>query len=196
MTVGRPLTYDREDALDEAMALFWQHGFEATSLHDLMAVMHLSKSSFYQGFGNKHDLFVQCLDRYRTQTTAMLLERLELADSGYAFLADTLEWAIEEAFGGVDPRGCLIMNTATEFAQRDQRIAQAVSDGLETYRMIFEAAAVRGQEEGSIRTDKEAAVLASYLVTTMSGLRTMVKAGTTRASLTAMIAISLDALEP
>lgn len=196
MTVGRPLTYDRDDALDEAMALFWQHGFEATSLHDLVEVMHLSKSSFYQGFGNKHDLFVQCLDRYRSQTTSLLRERLELADSGHTFLANTLAWAIEEAFVGTDPRGCLIMNTATEFAQRDPSIAQAVADGLETYRMIFEEAAIRGQKEGSIRADKQAAVLASYLVTTMSGLRTMVKAGTDRVSLTDMIAIALDALEP
>lgn len=195
MTVGRPLTYDTDHVLDEAMALFWQSGFEATSLSDLVEVMHLSKSSFYQGFGSKHNLFVQCLERYRTQTTAMLRDRLSLAESGHQFVADTLAWAIEEVFADLDPKGCLIMNTASEFSQRDPQIAELVHEGLETYRAIFEEAVVRGQQEGGIRADKEAGVLASYLVTTMSGLRTMVKAGTDRAALTEMVAIALDALQ-
>jgi len=195
MTVGRPLTYDADHALDEATSLFWQNGFEATSLSDLVEAMHLSRSSFYQGFGNKHDLFVRCLERYRDQTTAMLRDRLSLAESGYQFVANTLAWAIEEVFAGLDPRGCLIMNTATEFSQRDPQIAELVQQGLEAYRAIFEEAVVRGQEEGSIRADKEAGVLASYLVTTMSGLRTMVKAGTDRAALSETVVVALDALQ-
>ena len=87
------------------------------------------------------------------------------------------------------------MNTATEFAQRYPQIASVVSDGLTTYRTIFEAAVRQGQNERSIRADRSADVLSRYLVTTMSGLRTMVKAGTDLASLSEMVTVAVDALE-
>jgi TetR/AcrR family transcriptional repressor of nem operon len=195
MTAGRPLTYSTDQILDEAVLLLWENGYEATSLRELTDTMHLSKSSFCQGFGSKHDLFVKCVERYQRQTTSMLWDRLATAPSGHAFVADTLRWAIEEALGDANPRGCLIMNTATEFAQRDPQIASLVSDGLATYRTIFEAAVQRGQREGSIRADKSAHLLASYLVTTMSGLRTMVKGGTDLDSLSEMVTVAMDALE-
>lgn len=175
MTAGRPLTYSTDQVLDETMALFWENGYEATSLRELIDAMQLSKSSFYQGFGSQHDLFVKCVERYQRQTTDMLRDRLAAAPSGHAFIADTLRWAIEEAFGDADPRGCLIMNTASEFAQRDPQIASLASEGLSRYHTVFAAAVQLGQDEGTIRSDKTAAVLSRYLVTTMSGLRTMVK---------------------
>lgn len=177
------------------MHLFWQYGYEATSLQTLVAEMDLSRSSFYQAFGSKHDLFLLCLERYREQTTVMLQNRLAAAPSGRDFIAGTLEWAIEEAAAGTGATGCLIMNTATEFAQQNQPIAALVTQGLESYRTIFEAAAKRGQREGSIRTDKAADVLAGYLVTTMGGLRTMVKAGTDLTSLNEMVNVAMDAIE-
>jgi TetR/AcrR family transcriptional repressor of nem operon len=189
------LTYDTDQVLDEAMRLFWQNGYEATSLQDLVGAMDLSRSSFYHGFGNKHDLFLRCLERYRERTTTMLWDRLDSAPSGRDFIADTLAWATAEASSQARPKGCLIMNTATEFARRDPQIAALVSQGLRAYRAIFEAAIERGQTEGSIRGDKEPGVLATYLVTGMGGLRTMVKAGTDVATLSEMVTIAMDALD-
>ena len=103
-------------------------------------------------------------------------------------------WAIEEVVEGVDPKGCLIVNTATEFAQRDEQVAFRVSQGFGKYRGIFLAAVERGQEDGSVRTDKEADVLANYLVTSMSGLRTMVKAGMDLDVLRGMVAMVTSTL--
>ena len=194
MGAGRPLTYDSDTVLDAAMRLFWQTGYEATSLHELLAAMNLSRSSFYHGFGSKHALFVRCLERYQEQTADYLWDRLESASSGHTFIVDTLTWAIEEAFAGADPRGCLVMNTATELAQRDPVIAAEVARGLRTFHSIFAAGVARGQAEGSIREDRHADVLASYLVTTMGGLRTMVKAGTDHSTLTVLVGLAMDGL--
>ena len=57
MTTGRPRQFNEEQALEAAMEQFWAVGYEATSLQDLLRVMKLSKSSLYQTFGSKHDLF-------------------------------------------------------------------------------------------------------------------------------------------
>lgn len=188
------MTYNRDAVLERAMQLFWDSGYEATSMRDLVAVMDLSRSSFYQGFGGKRDLFVSCLERYEQQTSEMLWEQLAGAESARGFIHDTLSWATAESAAGTGPRGCLVMNTATEFAQRDPAIATVVTRGLDEYRAIFEAAVQRGQEEGSIRTDRSAAAQANYLVTTMSGLRTMVKAGTNVTALTEMVTVAMDAV--
>lgn len=194
MTVGRPLKYDSDEVLKSAMGLFWRHGYEATSLHDLVGAMGLSRSSFYQAFGGKRQLFLRCLERYQADTATDLSARLAAAPSGISFIEETLLWAIEEVIEGVDPRGCLIMNTATEFAQRDPEVAQLVGRGLDQYREIFSRAVQRAQEEGAIDDSRDPEAIAGYLVTSMSGLRTMVKAGTHVGSLRSMIEVTVGAL--
>jgi TetR/AcrR family transcriptional repressor of nem operon len=131
---------------------------------------------------------------YEEQTEALLSSRLGAAESAKDFVAETLTWATEETLGPKEPRGCLVMNTATEFAQRDPEIAAAVSRGLSEYHRVFAAAVRRGQEEGSIDADQEPAALASYLVTTMSGLRTMVKAGTRPSTLGEMVRLAMTTI--
>jgi TetR/AcrR family transcriptional repressor of nem operon len=194
MTVGRPAEFEHDAVLDTAMELFWQRGYEATSLADLLDVMGLSRSSFYRSFKSKHELFLCCLDRYRVKTTADLRQRLDRAASGRDFIEEALYWAIEEVVESADPRGCLIMNTATEFAQRDGPISRAVADGLDDYRAIFLEAIERGRAEGSIEPPQDDRLMANYLVTTMSGLRTMVKAGTDGATLNGMVAVVTNSL--
>ena len=65
--MARPREFDVDDALDRAMNVFWAKGYEATSMSDLMAAMDLSKSSLYDTFGSKHELFLSALQRYKRQ---------------------------------------------------------------------------------------------------------------------------------
>lgn len=194
MTVGRPLQYDSDEVLATAMVLFWRNGYEATSLAELVSAMGLSRSSFYQAFGGKEQLFLRCLDRYQADTVAELSARLETAASGRDFIRDTLCWAIDEVIQGEYPKGCLIMNTATEFAQRNTEVADRVAVGLDQYRSIFLTAVLRAQSEGDIPSDRNPATLAGYLVSAMSGLRTMVKAGSDLDSLRSMVDMVVAAL--
>jgi TetR/AcrR family transcriptional repressor of nem operon len=136
--------------------------------------MGLARSSLYQAFGSKSQLFLRCLDRYQEATALDLTSRLESASTGRAFIEGTLLWAIAEP---ADPKGCFVVNTANEFAQRDEMVAQLVSRGFDRYRAIFLAAVQRGQQDGSVGRDEPTEVLADYPVASMSGLRTMVKAG-------------------
>ncbi len=183
MKIGRPLEFDPDTVVDAAMALFWEQGYEATSLQDLLEHMHLSKSSLYQTFGSKHALFLRCIDRYHERTMVDLQARLDGRSDGFQFIAETLNRVIQEVNELANPKGCLVTNTANEFAQSDREIARRVAAGLAGYRDIFRQAVVKGQREGSIRSDMTPDQLANYLVTGMSGLRTMVKAGADRADL-------------
>ena len=194
MSIGRPLEYGSEQVRDSAMGLFWRKGYEATSLQDLVGEMGLSRSSFYQAFGSKRQLFLSCLERYEEATALHLATSLDGAATGREFIEDTLLWAIEEVVEGTDPKCCLVVNTANEFAQRDEQVAAQVSQGFDKYRAIFVAATRRGHEDGSVRSDKEATLLANYLMTSMSGLRTMVKAGTDHEVLRSIVAMVMSAM--
>ncbi len=159
------------------MELFWRKGYEATSLQDLLAAMGLSKSSFYQTFKSKRALFQACIRHYRQLLGQDLARRMEQAGSGKAFLQNLFYGLAAETCGAGARKGCLLMNTASEFAQSDPKIAAAVAQGIESLRGIFEAAIHQSQQHGEIAADKEARALAVYLVSSMSGIKNMIKAG-------------------
>jgi len=195
MTVGRPLEFNPERVLDAAMNLFWRQGYDATSLQSLLKVMGLSKSSLYQAFGNKQQLFEQCLQHYQQMIQAAWLERLNGGASGRQFILDTLLSTVKEAHGSASPRGCLIMNTASEFAQSNPKIAEIVNEGVENFKKIFLTAVQQGQADGTITRAKDSELLANYLVSSMSGLRTMVKAGSNINTVRSLVSIIIDSLD-
>jgi TetR/AcrR family transcriptional repressor of nem operon len=177
MSFGRPLEYDPDQALDAAMQVFWSRGYEATSLRDLLDAMGLSKSSLYQGFGGKKELFLRCVNRYCEGISSRLRGLLDDAGSGVAFIEEVLLIAAAEARKTDGRRGCLLMNTATEFAQRDPEIAARVTSGFEGLRGVLKAAILRGQQEGDITAEVDAEALASYLISSLGGIKTVVKGG-------------------
>jgi TetR/AcrR family transcriptional repressor of nem operon len=177
MTYGRPREFDIDRALEAATQQFWAVGYEATSLQDLLKSMGLSKSSLYQTFGNKHELFVRCLDHYQQSMVDKLNEQLNSSDSVKQFIAKFLEGVIAEAKNSSGRKGCLLVNTANELSQRDTDIAKAVTDGTGNVAKLFQQAIELGKQKKEISVDTPTEHLVSYLITAISGLRTMIKAG-------------------
>lgn len=195
MTVGRPLEYDPAEALNAAMQAFWCRGYEGTSLQDLLTATGLSKSSFYQAFNSKHEAFQQAIAHYRDSLTTRLREKLRTADSGWAFIESVLLSAADEARATDDPRGCLFVNVAMEFSGRDARIRELIADGVKRVTQIFIAAVKRAQREGSIPAEKDPNILGRYLLSSLSGLRAMVKAGNSHRAIREIVAVILTALK-
>jgi AcrR family transcriptional regulator len=194
MTQGRPLAYDPDKALEAAMQLFWQQGYEATSLHDLLKAMGLSKSSLYQGFGGKKELFLRCVNRYCEGVSVRLGARLAEAESGLDFIKGLLLQATVEAGQSDCRRGCLLMNTASEFAQSDPEIAARISTGFDGLRGLLQNAILRGQAEGEIAATLNAQVLAGYLFSSLAGLKTVVKGGADEKQVREIVGVILRAL--
>jgi TetR/AcrR family transcriptional repressor of nem operon len=193
--IGRPLEFDPGIALDAAMHQFWSKGYESTSMQDLLVTMNLSKSSLYQAFGGKQQLFRQCLARYADQFSQMLRDGLSDAPRGRQFIEDFLNSALNDISGQTQPRGCLVMNTASEFAQSDPEIAQDVAHSIERFRIVLRLAVERAQREGDIPPERDAQTLANFLVSSMSGLKTQAKAGADAATLQGIISMVLKALD-
>lgn len=191
---GRPLEFDPEVALTAAMRLFWRRGYENTSMQDLLEAMHLSKSSLYQAFGGKQELFERCIARYSDFLVGQLRTALAESPSGQMFIRQFLEGVLDEAHGECEARGCLVLNTANEFARRNTSIAEAVAIGLGRFHGVLLDAVRRAQDEGDIPQERDAAMLANYLVSNMSGLKTLSKAGADEASMRGIIEVVMKAL--
>jgi len=194
MTSGRPREFDIDRALEAATQQFWTVGYEATSLQDLLKTMRLSKSSLYQTFGNKHELFVRCLDHYEQTMASVLSEQLVNSISTEQFLYDFLEGVISEAKTRGTRKGCFLVNTANELSQRDAVIAKAVSTGTGHIANIFHRAIEQGKQQEEISSSLPTKNLVDYFMTSVSGLRTMVKGGADIASLQPVIRLIMKTL--
>lgn len=195
MSAGRPLEYEPDVALDATMQAFWRRGYEGTSMRDLLDATGLSKSSFYQAFSSKHQAFQMALSHYCDNVTSNLRARLRAGDSGWEFIESVFMGAAEETLTAKDPRGCMIVNVATEFSARDPRIRELIAEGAKRVTQVFVTAVKQAQSEGMIPADKDPNVLGRYLLSSLSGLRTMVKAGTSHRAMAEIVGVIMSALK-
>ncbi len=159
------------------MRVFWDRGYDAASTRDLLEAMHISRSSLYQVFGNKEQLFLEALRRYREALIDRLGRRLNTAASAMAFLEGLFGETASEAGSERAALGCLIFNSATELGQRGDLPSQHAQQSLAAITEFFHRAVCQAQREGDIATERDAEGLALYLTMGMAGLRTLLKSG-------------------
>jgi TetR/AcrR family transcriptional repressor of nem operon len=194
MSRGRPLEFDPDEALGAAVHVFWTKGYEATSLTDLLDAMALSKSSLYQSFGSKQQLFERCLRRYADDLTSSMRTSLLGGASPRRFIEETFMAVARTAESPAGDRGCLVANSASELGQRDPSLATPVANGLARFTDVFREAVARAQAAGEISAHSEPRALATCLVACMNGLRTLIKAGASRRAAIETARLMLKAL--
>jgi len=161
---GRPKEFDQDRAIGAALELFWAHGYETTSLRQLLDGMGIGRSSFYQAFGSKETLFLLAVARYREWLAGRLQVQLTTADSGFQFLKAVLSSVADDCAGPGARRGCLVFNSAVEFGQSNPVVASEISASLDAFSAVFSAAVARAQREGDLAADLDPMLLGRYLV--------------------------------
>lgn len=188
----RTKEFEPGEALDAAMQLFWRNGYAATSIRDLLDGMGIGYGSLYNTFGDKHALFLACLDRFRELRTSWIDEVLE--DSGLSGIEEVF-WRTVDGLVGFEPRrGCLLANTAVELGPHDAEVAAKISRYVRHTEAVFERAVIRAQEAGEIPADRDPRALARFLVNALHGLRVLARVGTDRAVLEDVVRVALDVL--
>ena len=121
----RSKQFEPEQALSSAMSAFWRHGYDATSMEDLMDCMGIGRASIYNAFGNKRALFLSALEYYVCNGGA--LQGVRMPDSPRLAIVTAFRTIVERAVTGESCDGCLVVNTALELAPHDDEIAQIVN---------------------------------------------------------------------
>ncbi|MEW5704228.1 MAG: TetR/AcrR family transcriptional regulator [Pseudomonadota bacterium] len=193
--MARPREFSEEDVLERAMHVFWSKGYAATSLQDLVAAMGISKSSFYDTFHGKRELFLITLGLYGERLVRATATALEAKVSPRQAIEDIFGDAIDGLFTQGGRFGCLAVNTAAELAANDLEIAARVQAIFVRLEDTIQQGVARGQSAGDIRADRSARVLARYLVGILTGLRVMGKANPDRGVLNDFVRVALTALD-
>ncbi|MCK7628224.1 TetR/AcrR family transcriptional regulator [Streptomyces sp. RS10V-4] len=193
--MARPRKFDEERAVDAAMEAFWAAGYEATSTQDLCDATGLGRSSIYNTFKSKHDLFERALARYMQRKNGELAELLESGDrTAREKLRALLQRVIDEEFTRhPDGRGCLVVNTAVEVSSHDPSVAATLERDYGVRLEMVRAVIAAGQRDGDIDPGKDARTLAHLLIASVAGLRVSARAGVGRAALEGVADATLTA---
>jgi AcrR family transcriptional regulator len=174
--IGRPRGFDADAALERAMLVFWEHGYEGASLATLTDAMGISSTSVYAAFGNKEELFRKVLERYTEGPSAYLTRALEeptALEVATAVLAGVVRTTTQPAH----PHGCLGVHgaLATSDPGRDVRdlLAGWRDDGFARIRERFR----RAVDEGDLPPETDPGLLARYVTTLAFGIAVQAAGG-------------------
>ncbi len=144
----RSKQFEPEQALSSAMSAFWRHGYDATSMEDLMDCMGIGRASIYNAFGNKRALFLSALEHYVSNGGA--LQGVRLPDSPRLAIVTAFRTIVERAVTGESCDGCLVVNTALELAPHDDEIAQIVNGIFVQQEALFRTYLVQAMACGEV----------------------------------------------
>ena len=125
---GRPRSFDRDQALDAAVLVFWDKGYDGSSIEDLTDATGINRPSLYAAFGNKRDLFIQAIDRYAATHGNRAFSAFRLEPDNRNAIEQFFDASIECALAEGTPRGCLINTVATEAAENDAELRDKLAD--------------------------------------------------------------------
>ena len=146
---GRPRTFDRDQVLDRAVTTFWTKGYDGTSLDDLTENMGINRPSLYAAFGNKHELYLEVINRYAATLGCRPVKAFDGEPDIKKAVAAFLETAIRCVTTKNGPKGCLCANVAVGDAENDEQVRNLLSEmfakGNQVVAEFFHAAQELGQ---------------------------------------------------
>ncbi len=183
MRTGRPRSFDRDEALERAIAVFWEYGYDATSIALLTGTLGVGAPSLYAAFGDKRTLFLEALDRYlRTYgafTTRALTEEPNARDA--------IERLLHEAAAAYTrpdrPHGCLLITAATNCSPQSADIEAHLRELRVVGTRALEDKIADATRKGQISAHTDAHALATFYSATLQGMSAQARDGAPRSDL-------------
>jgi TetR/AcrR family transcriptional repressor of nem operon len=163
--MARHKEFDKAEVLEKAMQLFWQQGYEATSVRDLIEATGISSSSLYESFGDKRALYLAALRLYCQGEQGNFQAMIAQHES----LKDVIAQAFRNAREQVNSQGLFSMNSIIEFGNRDAEITALLWAHYQVIWGSLGDAIREAQEKGQIRNQRDAGDIAHALITAIYG---------------------------
>lgn len=180
--MGRQKQFDTDRALDAAMRLFWEKGYEAASMSDLTAAMGVQRPSVYSAFGDKRELFEAALRKYTVDHAAGIRATLQHAGSVRQGFREVFDRVLKDGDSDRPARGCFCINTMVELAPHDERFEVLTREHQMYLAALFAEAIERGVQTGELKEISQPKALAETLVVALIGLTVLLKARPERAT--------------
>lgn len=169
---GRPILFDSGNAIESAQKLFWEKGYTASSLSDLLTATGMGSGSFYNTFkGGKKELFKKALLQ-RREALNKFKEELDKHQSPIELIQDFFRSTAAADISG-HLKGCIIANTIVEMTFLDQELLEEAMAIMKDTETMYVSAIKKGQEDGLIKNQTDPTILGRYLIVFWSGLNVL-----------------------
>ncbi|KRF29343.1 TetR/AcrR family transcriptional regulator [Paenibacillus sp. Soil787] len=188
--MARSKEFEESVVLDKAMRLFWEQGYEKTSMTDLVDHMGIHRRSLYDTFGDKHTLFLKAVELYDNKVSTAIaagVKRSKTATEALQFIVGFLICGEENPASG-----CLIVNSTVELAARDADINSRSIEMFSAAEKLFKDIILWGQQDGEFTSEYDAGELAEYLHNVGVGLRVIAKTSITKEKLLRIAILSMQ----
>lgn len=165
--MARNVEFDRELAVNKAKEVFWEKGYNCTSMQDLVDAMQINRSSLYNTIGDKQQLFLECIESYAKDAVDEAVQKAEQAETPLQGLTkiirDKAEWVVD------CEKGCLGMKTIFEMAPNDEAVRNILMKSNVRYNELITGLIEKAQVLGEIDPTEDASLMAEYIMTTFTG---------------------------
>lgn len=173
---GRPREFDKQNALRKAMLLFWEHGYEGTSMSMLVNALGIASARIYAAFGSKQQLFEEAVALYESAEGGFADRTLELPDIRQA-LAQMLDAAVSTYTRPDEPRGCLVVSAASGVAPENAGILAWLSGHRRQRTESIIARLHKARADGQLPADADVQALGHFYATFLHGISVQARDG-------------------
>ncbi|MDH3871129.1 MAG: TetR/AcrR family transcriptional regulator [Gammaproteobacteria bacterium] len=192
--MARTREFDERQALVSAMLVFWEKGYEGTSIQDLEKAMGLKRTSIYNAFGNKRQIFNRILDCYKESVMSALFEAMDSTPDIHEGIRRLLQGALDIHFDEDHPGGCLVVLSVLESGQHDAKSFNALAQTIHDLKSGLQQRLKKAKLAGELSNDLDVAGTATTIATTMAGMMVMGKAHFSRSTLNKTVRQVLELL--
>ncbi len=193
--MARPREFDEIEAMDSAVQVFTSKGYEAASLIDLLKSMKLSKSSLYNSFGTKHELFLSAIDHYAISKEKHLKSCIEEAGTTQEKLEAIIMAMLNLNNLNESLRGCLLHNCAIEVLPQDEIASERIANGMARIRALCVETIKQGQAKGDISQRRTAEEHGDFFMISMFGYLSFARAVPEKERLQKISRMIIDSLK-
>ncbi len=193
--MARTAEYNREEVVEKAMQAFWDRGYEATGMSQIIRITGLNPGSLYTAFKSKQDLFLAALDLYGDFNKVAIERELARHSNPLQAVRAFFRRLAAASAGPAGKRGCFLVNSALEVARHDIAARKLIHSHFQNIESAFRTALEKAQAQGDLASGKNPRTIAASLMVFIWGLRVLGVTGTTPADSEAIVAQVLQLLD-
>ncbi len=194
--MARPVEFEYNDVLTNAMEQFWREGFEASSVQKLLDVTGINRGTLYNSFGDKDTFFKACLDHYNKLIAKDLDASLNNADlSPWAAIEKYFDLAVLSVSNKQRSMGCLLVNSLCESINYDKEIQKIVRNSFAVVRKALVKRLKDAEKDGKLKSGASVEFAADLLLNTLYGLRVNSRDAKTAKQLAEIVKFTVDSLK-
>lgn len=165
--MARNVEFNEEEAIEKAMEVFWEKGYGAASMRDLTNAMKINSSSLYNTIGDKHALFVKCINHYTHSHMEQAKKNAQAAPSPLNAVISLLNKSVNDIINKAN--SCMIIKTTFEIASDDEEILAILKYNGDATHQLIGSLLQKAKEQGELAADTDITVLTDYLISLITG---------------------------